>query len=441
MADPTVKALETVAKHFQQLAQLQNPVPFEVKFTGNHADTLYWVKAVTNYMDINLLEDNKMSFRCIFPSLPAGVRSLYMTEVRAVVAGDGEDVEVKKAERFTVKYLKTWIIKKYPPMQSRVDFIKHLKRIRMRKDEDPIIVWNKLKSELAEVSSYIDTINESLHDDKKMAALTNHNKWEICCSIFINNNNQSRLGNDGIINQETVRRIFKANPQKYDDFTNIFANIHDHVMPKCSYAIREFKSYPYESSKSYHTNPKPKPKPQRPHGQRDRKPYSPQAGRKRKEYQDRDRYGHEYQQPWKKFKCYRCGNRGHKKSVCYNQYTTDGKYIGPNPKSAQKPCAKCGRTNHPTVKCVALKHKDGHYINNPQGTHGRPKGFKKYDQRDQKPKPKPQAQVRQQNFAKEVLLLDQIIKSDNSVSPEISNQFKKVLETLKESTTSPRSAQ
>ena len=67
MADPTVKALATVAKHFEQLAQLQNPVPFDDKFTGNHADTLSWVRAVTNYVDINLLDDNKVAFRIMVP--------------------------------------------------------------------------------------------------------------------------------------------------------------------------------------------------------------------------------------------------------------------------------------------------------------------------------------------------------------------------------------
>ena len=228
--DPTQLALSVVSQHFQKLAQLQNPVPFTTKFTGDHADTLNWCHAVTNYMDINLLEDDKMAFRLIFPSLPAAVRSLYMSEYRAIA---GDDVENKRKERFTVEFLQTWIIQRYPPMQSRVDFIKQLKRIRMRKDEDPKIVWNKMKAKMAEVDAAIVTINKSLDADKKLAAITDHNKWEICCSIFINNNNQAKLGNNGVINHETVKQICGQNPQNFNDFATIFKTIHDKVMPKC----------------------------------------------------------------------------------------------------------------------------------------------------------------------------------------------------------------
>ena len=239
MADPTQIAVNTVSQHLQTLAQLQNQVPFTTKFTGNHADTLSWCEAVTNYMDVNLLTDDKIAFRNIFPSLPNGVRSLYMAEYRTIDP-NAENAAALRTERFTVEYLKTWVIGKYPPMQSRVDFIKQLKRIRVRKNEDPIIVWNKLIAKVAEVDNAIATINKSLAADNQMLPLTDHNKWEICCSIFINNNNSPKLGNDGVINAETKKTISKANPQSCGDFTQMFANIHDSLIPKCMLGVRKF---------------------------------------------------------------------------------------------------------------------------------------------------------------------------------------------------------
>ena len=40
---------------------------------------------------------------------------------------------------------------------------------------------------------------------KKMAAISDQNKFEICCSVFLNNNNQSKFQNNGTINAQLSR--------------------------------------------------------------------------------------------------------------------------------------------------------------------------------------------------------------------------------------------
>ena len=233
--DPATIALNALTQHIKTLTRIQNPKPFTTKFTGDHAETLKWCHDVDMYLDTNLLEDDYLTFRRIFPSLPSGVQTLYMQDIRAI---DGADAAKRKNAKYTIAELKKWVVKEYPPIQSRVDFIKRMKRIRVRRDEDPVIVWNKLRAMMEEVDTAIETINASVPPAKKMPTLADIDRWEICCSIFITNDNQQHFQNNGKINAATVKYVISQDPQTLDDFKTIFTNIHSKIAPKCTRGSR-----------------------------------------------------------------------------------------------------------------------------------------------------------------------------------------------------------
>ena len=220
-------ALQEMAKYLKQLQQHQNPTPFTSIFTGNHKDTLKWCHDVDMYLDTHILElDDQYAFRQIFKSLPSEIQSLYMIQIRTIVVDDNRNAQQvldQKKAKMTPQALKAFIVKHYPPMQSRVDFIKRMKRIRVRRDQAPVIVWNRLVAMSTEVDSAIETINLSLPEGKKMAVISPNDKFEICCSIFIHNNNKAHFQNNGEINAATVATITKEDPQSANDFKRIFS--------------------------------------------------------------------------------------------------------------------------------------------------------------------------------------------------------------------------
>jgi len=449
-ADAANNALQQVADYMKQLSQQQNPIPFTTKFTGNHRDTLKWCHDVDMYLDTHLLQlDDQYAFRQIFKTLPSEIQSFYMLQIRAIKVNDNRNaaqVLEEKKQKMTPQALKEFIVRHYPPMQSRVDFIKRMKRIRVRRDEDPVIVWNRLVAMSTEVDSAIETINLSLPEGKKMAVISANDKFEICCSIFIHNNNKAHFQNNGEINAATVATITKEDPQSANDFKTIFATIQSKLIPKCRRGTRKFKPYPY-TIQDFTATPSDDPK-----MPKDKKQHPRSQKNKRKSYDDRNKFVRS-QKPkrQRKGKCTRCKHPGHHSSECTQHYDAHNNFIGTNMSIAH--CTQCGRHNHLIHDCIANKHIDGTWLNNPNGQHGRKNNpnyngsnqskskrgrgsgkhnpFRQYDQiQQQKPEIKTAKLLRQQSVQNAVMLLGQAISGDDSCNPMIQSQFKNLSEIL-----------
>lgn len=117
-------------------------------------------------------------------------------------------------------------------------------------------------------------------------------------------------------------------------------------------------------------------------------------------------------------------------------------------------CAQCGRHNHLIHDCVANKHIDGTWLNNPNGQHGkkvdnytqkrgsrnnrgRNSGSNKFNQYHQLQQPKPDIKttkfLNQQKVQNAVMLLGQAISGDNACNPMIQSQFKNLTELINKS--------
>lgn len=110
--------------------------------------------------------------------------------------------------------------------------------------------------------------------------------------IFINNNNQPHLQNDGQINAATVQTITRADPQNTKDFKKIFNDIHSKLIPKCRRGTRKFKPYPYTAADFITTAPsEPTTRSDDQNARSSSKSTARSHIRKRKSYQNRDRNG------------------------------------------------------------------------------------------------------------------------------------------------------
>ena len=436
------KALQALTQHIQSLTDHQGPaIKFTHKFTGDHAETLNWCHAVDMYKTVNVIEEKNEDtgpFKQIFSSLPEVAKTLYMMKMDAIHAATPKAVLKRKLEMMKIAELKQWVVQQYPPVQSRVDFIKRLKRVRMRRNEDPVIVYNKLLAMISKVGAAIKTINAGRPMTHHMAALSANDLFDICCSVFIINNNKHDRQNDGQINAATVAYIVKSDPQKFEDFTNILTGIHTKITPKCTAGIRKFQAYPNTPddfnpySKSKQSKPptkgshgKPQKPPTKPYNDRKRgrsPPHYNRRGRgpKRQKYGDNnDRH------------CTRCFKKGHITKRCMSYYSADGTFIGTN--TALAHCSLCGRHSHMHHDCYAPDHIDGTKLNNPNARdfkQPRRGGFQQYDKLNKKGKggkdhhsQSHKQSLQYKDMQRSVMLLGQAISGDTHVNPAIKSQF------------------
>jgi hypothetical protein len=399
--------------------------------------------------DIVETENDTEPFRQVFQSLPIDAQTLYLMEINNIAHHDEDTLKKARLKRRKVAALKTWVVSQYPPIQSRVDFIKKLKRIRMRRDEDPVIVWNKLRAMMAQVIKAINTINSATWAaNRKMPKLSENDKYEICCSIFITNNYTTRNQNDGSINKVTTRYIESQDPQKYDDFAELMKTIHNNITPRCTRGKRKFISYPH-TPEDFNPIPQIRDRTKTPTKRSDDPKKKPPTGgnserkrlrdnnrdrgapsRKRSKYDKRDKYGKRDTR-----ECHRCHNTGHIEKRCGAIYDYNGKYLGTNPNVPS--CSICGRHNHLVHDCRAFKHVDGTTLRNPNSDKGRgtpkPGGFNRYGNGNFKgrgghnkgaPTHKPQSQsLNKEQIQRTVMLLGKAIAGDDAINPEIRTRF------------------
>ena len=72
----------------------------------------------------------------------------------------------------------------------------------MRKNGDPVVVWNGFMTMLNEIGVAIKTMDET---PNKITLLTDEEKCDCLISVFLRNNNNSKFQNQGSINPKHGR--------------------------------------------------------------------------------------------------------------------------------------------------------------------------------------------------------------------------------------------
>ena len=299
---------------FRRLLETNNPAKFEAKFTGNHRDVLPFIFEIDKFVKVNGLSDVGIRFRRVFNTLDLHYQNLFMED-------QARDAEL------TIELLKAWLIKKYPPPPMKHEFLFKLKSIKMRKNEDPKLVFDKFRSILHRIDAAINYINEN-REQGQVAAVTKEQAVDALSAIFIRNNNKSKFGNDGQINKKLVQYIGRKNPKTYEDWKTMFKDMETNLIPACFKTLPDYQFIPYQSDKAdYDIYKRPG---KQSEDKLNHKITGKESGKKRKRKQT-----------------IKAGNKKRK----YTQY-----------------CGRCGRNNHPEAECVATRDVFGkslRYRNNP----------------------------------------------------------------------------
>ena len=206
MADGTEKIMD-------RMIQSNNKAEFKKKFSGNYRDTLPYIFAMDKFLKVQDIRDDTIKFRKIFNSIDEGYQDLYI----------GEQPEDAK---LTIESLQKWLLTTFPPPPMKHEWVIKLKRIRMRKNEDPLLVYGRYKALLKKINKAIDYINVGIPAiPDQVKKITGDQKCEILTGIFIRNNDKAELDNDGKINHKVKKLIASKDPRKIMDWVQIFREI------------------------------------------------------------------------------------------------------------------------------------------------------------------------------------------------------------------------
>ena len=348
---------------FQRLLETNNPAEFTAKFSGQNRDVLPFIFEIDKFVKVNGLTDEAIKFRRIFNTLDGHFQNLFM-----------EDQD--RNANLTIELLKTWLISKFPPPPMKHEWLFKLKSIKMRKNEDPKLVFDKFQTILTRVDDAIDYTNANRSRVARMRGVTNEQIIESLTAIFIRNNNQSKFGNDGIINQKAVNFIYRKDPSTFEDWKQLFTDMQTQLIPNCFKSLKEWQYIAYPTNVSdYDIYKKPSNRPE--DNKPDRKITKKESGKKRKRRQtfntsNKKRKYNRY--------CGRCGRNNHEELECFATHNVFGKPINgrnPNPNNnannhnnhnnkpnkGKKYCKRCTRTNHYINECNASFYPDRKPIN------------------------------------------------------------------------------
>ena len=350
-----ITQLTELFKTQNALLENNNPIKFNVPFTGKNHETLTWIFAAEKYLRINDFKTPKIRFQRIFASMHNNYQDRYLIDTKA------------PPDNLTFEKLKAWVLKEYPPPKTKYEFKVKLKSMLMYKNEDPNIAYARFKHKLSQINAAIDLINEGLKaqsdesfpddadkakehfNETKMFKVSVEDRREALTRMFIIRNNNPKWNNEGVINGLVHKYLFKKDPRSMEDWDNAFTEMKTKLIPRIldGQADYEYISYPVnENDDSIYAKRHHQPNT----NDRSTRSKNHKSGRKRGR-NNSDRSGPARKKP-KHTTCSRCHRQGHHAKECYAERDVNNNPItSPAPKTRKPKCTICGGNNHKRHEC------------------------------------------------------------------------------------------
>ena len=251
MSQQTTNYLKLI---YQQQTRKKLSIPF-IKTT---TDTIPFILKIDNYFKVNREIPEHEQFQIIFDIMPEVAQIGFMTHCDEMTGAWVWSVEQEEqnsdnptAESFcTVKELKAWFVKTWPPPQSRRDILSACSNASYRRNEDPNAVYHRIVAKMAQANKCISLINEGIMNAvDKLALLRNDEKYEIFLAVFYKNNTL-----DFAINKRAKQLVIKNNPKTLDALIRNIKFLHNRIMPSCVKGL-DTAQYEYHEASKNDMNP------------------------------------------------------------------------------------------------------------------------------------------------------------------------------------------
>ena len=411
--------------------QKSSSARFTSHFNGNTKNTIRFIFAIQRYDTISRFMDPDSLFHAVYNNIAdhikprfAGNKATVVTRQKAALTAESSDTDKEKAAIYTLNSMQKFFMKHYRPSITHGNVFRELKSIRMRYNENPRTVLDRVVTAISNARHTIGLYNNA-GVGIPLGKITHDDRTHILTTVFCTKNNSKYEKNDGGVNalvQKTVRQkeLQYKSPERYNPWYTAI----DAICAKVGgvhYAGDELYKYVHHDPQVlplWDDPPRSKPRSQRrPTPTKRKNPYKP-VNNPRPKYQRSSSHPN-HRSPTKytpskpnnpntdssKITCFRCGRIGHRATDCYSKTDINGysmrkderrqlkqmPYRGDYkpPKSSSKPSKQPYNPRPSPSKYQPRNPRQFHTKNAPRGQGGNNSSWMKYPTQSNPPQYNP----------------------------------------------------
>ena len=319
-------------------------IKFKSYFNGDTKDTIRFIFAIERYNTISRFQNPNSLFNQIYNNLSDPIKTRFaadklkvIREQRAMLSEDSTTEQIAQAEIYSVNSMQTFFMTHYRPSITRGKIFRNLLSIRMRYNENPIEVLDRVVQAIRNARKTIELYNAA-NIGIAMPKILMADRTHILTNVFCTKNNCQHEKNQGGINK-LVQKAVREKELQYENHAMAYTAWYSEFRGICAkiggvhYSGDDKYKYVYHQpqilelwDKPRKTKPKtPTRKPKNPLKRKLLQPQTPnQPKPKRPRYDpsksQRGSSNTSNTNP-SSLKCFRCGRYGHHCNDCYS--TTD----------------------------------------------------------------------------------------------------------------------
>ena len=339
-----------------------NIAEFKSKFNGENKDVIRFIFDIKRYDQITDFQNPNTLFSNIYNTLPPWIQQKFAQDKQSILYAQAhalpQDADAQQqldATVYSVESMQKFFIRNWRPTCKRSNIFRILYSIRMRRNENPRAVVDRISTAVGYATDTIRLINET--GGEQMQEISDDDITTLLAHVFCNTNNSPTYNNQGGIN-ELMQKLVRSKKPLYASVAVPPAVIATAFTPYYTIAetiVADISGRWYAKDKKYEIQyydpqalplwetvikktPHPKPHP-RPHPKPKRGPQYPQSPNDRKRQPSTPQSP--YQPPTKRPR-YPRPNRGPS-----------------NPRFRNVQCWRCGFPGHPSDDCKSLRDING----------------------------------------------------------------------------------
>ena len=324
-----------------------NIAKFTSKFNGENKDTIRFIFDIERYEQVTNFQHPHTLFTNVYNALPEWIQYKFAQHRQEVLklqdlilTDQSTDKERADAKVYTVESMQHFFVRNYRPTCKRSNIFRLLYSIRMRYNENPRVVVDRIATAVDYAQKTIKLMNAA--GGEQMQKITDDDITGVLANTFCIKNNSPAERNQGGINKLMQREVRKTkakytSAEKFKAYYKIAESIVSDVagMWYARDDLHTIKYYDPQPLPLWETIIKKSRVPTTPKPKTSPSVYTPKHAGQKRPTQARPQFNPPHkrrkyntpQQPThtptnlSQIQCFRCGKRGHKAEVCYS--TTD----------------------------------------------------------------------------------------------------------------------